>query len=100
MGKLFYASELSVTFDDRLLAHLQVVIGAKLRRSEAFFLSWTDDPRAGDGRTSVWVHPSIELRFKYVGSMPSDLNRTWIDVLTDSANSTGGLIVVSEPRGQ
>ena len=32
MGKLTYDHSLSVDFDDRTLAHLQIVIGMKLRR--------------------------------------------------------------------
>ena len=36
MGKLTYDSTLTVDFDDRVLAHLQLVIGAKLRRAESF----------------------------------------------------------------
>ena len=34
MGKLTYDSTMTVDFDDRVLAHLQLVIGAKLRRAE------------------------------------------------------------------
>ena len=41
MGTLFYAGESKFSLEDRLLAHLQVVIGMKLRRSESFFLAWT-----------------------------------------------------------
>jgi len=44
MGKLTYDSTLTVDFDDRVLAHLQLVIGAKLRRAESFYFSWRDDP--------------------------------------------------------
>ncbi len=43
MGKFIYDSTIKVDFDDRLLAHLQVVIGAKLRRGEAFHFTWRDD---------------------------------------------------------
>lgn len=98
MGKLIYDGDVSVTFDDRLLAHLAIVIGAKLRRNESFYFTWKDDVRAGDGRTTVWLHPAVALRFKYAGSVPVQLNRAWIDALTRSANSTGGLVIVPEPQ--
>jgi hypothetical protein len=37
VGKLTYDSTLVVDFEDRTLAHLHLVVGAKLRRGEAFF---------------------------------------------------------------
>ena len=97
MGKMIYDAEVSVTFDDRVLAHLQQVIGAKLRRGEGFYFGWKDDPRAGDGRSVIWIHPSVPLRFKYSGSVPIDLNRAWIDALNVTANSAHGLSVIAEP---
>src|SRR4051812_28202017 len=67
MGKLTYDSTLVVDFDDRVLAHLQVVIGAKLRRNESFYFSWRDDSAVGDGRSVIWLHPSIALMYKFHG---------------------------------
>ncbi|WP_127795299.1 ATP-dependent DNA ligase [Agromyces sp. LHK192] len=97
MGKLTYDSTLGVDFDDRVLAHLQLVIGAKLRRGESFFFSWRDDPSIGDGRSSLWMHPSVPLAFKYSGGRPPSINRTWIEALMDTANSPSGLVIVPEP---
>jgi hypothetical protein len=39
MGAFNYDSTLKVDFDDRVLAHIQIVIGAKLRRGESCYLS-------------------------------------------------------------
>ena len=50
MGTMTYDSKLVATFDDRVLAHLQVVIWAKLRRGESFSFTWTDSQRGGMGR--------------------------------------------------
>ncbi len=51
MGTLIYGhGDLTVDFDDRTLAHLQVVIGTKLRRRESFLLSWSDDGQDGERR--------------------------------------------------
>ena len=97
MGKFTYDSGVSVDFDDRLLAHLQVVMGAKLRRGESFFFSWRDDPFVGGGRSSVWVHPGIPVAFKYFGGTSPVLNRAWVEILTISANSAAGLQIVIEP---
>jgi len=97
MGKLIYSNELNADFDDRVLAHLQIVIGAKLRRGEGFYFSWKDDARVGDGRTTIWLHPALPLTYKYFGGRMPQLNRLWIEALTLSANSPGGLQLVGEP---
>lgn len=100
MGKILYGdSGVEIMFDDRAMAHLQLVIGAKLRRRESFFFSWKDDPSVGDGRSSVWMDASIPLYFKYLGSRPISINRDWIDQLTLSANMAGGLQFSPEPNG-
>lgn len=97
MGKLTYDSSVTADFDDRLLAHVQLVIGAKLRRGESFYFSWRDDPLAGGGRSSVWIHPGIPLAFKYFGSRTPTLNREWVEALSLTANSAAGLQIVPEP---
>jgi len=92
MGKLLYgSSSMEVEFDDRALMHLQIVISAKLRRQECFVFSWRDAFDVGDGRSSIWMHSSIPLYFRYFGSRIPAINREWIEALTISANSPGGL---------
>lgn len=98
MGKLTYDSTLVVDFEDRTLAHVQAVVAAKLRRNESLFFSWKDDPASGDGRTSIWLHPSIPLGFKFHGGRPPSINRAWIDALMLTANSPQGLQLVPEPE--
>ena len=97
MGKLTYNSYLTADFDDRILAHIQLVIGAKLRRGESFYFSWRDDSIIGGGRSTVWIHPGIALAYKYLGSKVPTLNRDWVEALMLSANSASGLHVVAEP---
>jgi hypothetical protein len=99
MGTLTYDSTLAADFDDRILAHLQIVIGAKLRRNEAFYFSWKDDTSIGDGRTVIWVHPHIPLSFKFFGSRAPAINREWIDELMLLANTPAGLHLIPEPSG-
>jgi len=99
MGKILYGdSGIEVVFDDRAMAHLQLVIGAKLRRGESFFFSWKDDPSVGDGRSSVWLSSAIPLYFRYSGSKPVAINREWLELLTQSANSAAGLQFTAEPN--
>lgn len=97
MGTFNYDSVLKVDFEDRVLAHIQIVIGAKLRRGESFYLSWRDDDAIGDGRTTVWVHPSLPLVYKYNGGKMPRINPAWIHLLTESANSNSGLQILPEP---
>ena len=98
MGKLTYDSTLTADFEDRTLAHIQVVVGAKLRRGESFYFTWRDDPQAGGGRSTIWLHPGIPIAYKYFGSRSPTLNREWIEALMATANSSGGLQIVPEPR--
>ena len=97
MGTLTYNSALSARFDDRTLTHLQVVIWSKLRRGEHFAFTWVDES-ASARRTSVWCSPTIPMTFEFDDAEPSQLNPRWLEVLTKSANSAGGLRPVPEPE--
>jgi hypothetical protein len=95
MGTLTYDS-IVIEFEDRLLAHLQIVIVNKLRRRESFAMSWRDAPEAGDGRSAIWLDPSIPIYFKFDGSRVPAINREWVERLADSAASSHGLVVTGE----
>jgi hypothetical protein len=97
MGKLIYDSTLTVDFEDRVLAHLHLVVGAKLRRNESFFFSWKDDPQNGDGRTVIWIYPTAPVVFKFYGGRPPAINRHWVEALMLTANSAQGLQLIPEP---
>lgn len=98
MGTLIYGKgNRPFAFDDRQLAHLQLVIGAKLRRGEGFFLSWIDEAAKGGGHTSLWLSRETPLYFRYRSSVRHHINHAWIEQLTLSANSARGLQVVDEP---
>lgn len=97
MGKLIYENAVKVDFEDRLLFHLQTVIGTKLRRGEPFHFGWKDDTSTGGGRTTIWVHPQCMLVYKFYGSRTPELNRAWLEALMYTANSPSGLYVVPEP---
>lgn len=59
LGKFMYgAPSISVDIEDRILAHLKVVIVAKLRRGESFTFSWNRTPESGSGHSSVWLNRS------------------------------------------
>ncbi|MEN0085158.1 MAG: ATP-dependent DNA ligase [Leifsonia sp.] len=98
MGKLLYGS-MTVEFDDRVLSHLQIVIVNKLRRNESFAMSWRDSSAVGDGRSAIWIDPSIPLYFKFDGSRVPEIDREWLARLSASADSSLGLIVTDEEGG-
>ncbi|MFS0910467.1 hypothetical protein AB3M89_01660 [Microbacterium sp. 179-I 3D2 NHS] len=97
MGVIHYggASE-PLHIEDRALAHLKVVIATKLRRNESFTLSWRHPDDEPGGRSTIWLHPSIPLRFTFGEPEVPQLNVKWIEELMHSANSTGGIMLVDE----
>jgi hypothetical protein len=96
MGTLRYDGQW-VEFDDELLTHLQIVIVGKLRRGESFLMTWRDSAERGDGRSSIWLHPSHSLTFHLSDIAPVD--EAWIQQLTRSANSPEGLVVTRRSHG-
>ena len=99
MGYLTYdGGTAEVQLDDRVLAHLQIVIITKIRRQESFVFSWKEPIETGDGRSTVWLAPTVGLRFKFAGSRAIDINPTWLDVLYASAASGRGLRPEPEPE--
>jgi len=97
MGSLLYGNPgIEISFDDRALMHLQVVITAKLRRRESFLFSWTNS-EAGSGRSSIWLDQSSSLLYRFAGSRAPSINREWVDALMLSANSASGLFFSPEP---
>jgi len=98
MGTLLYGNgSAGISFPDRALYHLQIVITAKLRRNESFVFSWADGADAGSGRSTIWLSPSTLLHYRFLGSRVPSVNREWVQTLLKSANSAGGLVFTPEP---
>lgn len=97
MGTIYYGgSATPVHIEDRALAHLKVVVATKLRRGESFTLSWQHPDGQERGRSTLWLHPSIPLRFVFDEPDPPELSREWLDELAQTANSSGGISLVAE----
>lgn len=96
MGQMTYAGATQYDIDDRMLAHLVLVLAAKLRRQEGFMLLWDVENRYGGGRNMVWIGPGIPLEFKFSGSRPADISRYWVETMLEMSNSAQGLRLVSE----
>ena len=93
MAQLLYGSPpTAFDVDDRTLAHVEVVVMAKLRRNESFAYSIEQSEQA---RTTIWIGVHSDLQFVYDQPRPA-INREWLERLVDSANSTQGLRVMPE----
>lgn len=92
MGDLYYgAARTRVRLDDRILFHLVAVVTSKLRRGESFLVSWHDSESIGDGRSSVWMHPNVDLHYKFDGGRPAQIDRDLMERMLAGANSAHGL---------
>jgi hypothetical protein len=98
MGKLVYGhNNREYEFDDRVLAHLQIVFQSKLRHRDNFFFSWSRTNERGGGRVSLWIDSSIPLAFEYLGGRRPALNRAWLEAMMSSGATVGGLELLPEP---
>jgi len=97
VGTIYYGgSATPIHIEDRALAHVKVVIATKLRRGESFTLSWRHPEEETRGRSTIWLHPSIPLRFVFDEPEPPELSRAWLEELARTANSSGGIMLVAE----
>ncbi|WP_400999935.1 hypothetical protein [Agromyces sp. GXQ0307] len=94
MGTLYYGDAgTPIEIDDRALAHLKIAITTKLRRNESFTLSWRHLGSPTPGRSSLWLHPAIPLRFVFETPEAPELDREWVEDLMRGANSGGGIVL-------
>ncbi len=97
MGLIYYdGADNPIHIEDRALAHLKVVVSTKLRRNESFTLSWAHPAGGAPGRTTIWLHPSIPLRFVFDHPESIELRAEWIAAMANSANSSGGITLLTE----
>lgn len=92
MGRLYYGSSTdAIVVSDSELAHLKMVATTKLRRSEGFSVSFSS-PSAG-GRSSLWIHPAIPLRFEFDCAAPLRLDPAYVNELAQAAVSAAGIVI-------
>lgn len=97
MGRLVYGpQQRTLEIEDRVLAHLKIVILSKLRRRESFAFSWENPASEGSGRGSIWLSTEIPLEFQFTDEHGPLLNRAWIQQLSALADR-GELQVTDEP---
>jgi len=95
MGALFYNGD-DFEFEDRPLAHLQVVISTKLRRREPFVMSWRLPVEMGSGRRTVWIENGVAIHFAFATTLGTKLNPRWIEDMMVASARAGGLEVGPE----
>lgn len=92
MGTLYYGAQRApIQLDDEVLACLQLVATAKLRRGESFVLSWVREDDAGSRRCIVWMHAGLDLEFEFDCAEPVPVHRRLIDSFTTAAHSSRGI---------
>mgnify|MGYP006899146968 FL=1 len=91
MGRLYYGNTSApITVEDGELAHLKVVATAKLRRSGGFAVSFSS---AEHGRSTLWVHCAIPLRFDFDSADPIRLDPAYVNELAQAAASSMGIVI-------
>jgi hypothetical protein len=91
---LYYGAEATPAwFPDRVLAHVKVVAATKLRRGESFLLNWRPSVDPAQGFTTIWMQPSIPLRFVFDSPEPDALDPAYLRELANAANSGRGIVL-------
>lgn len=84
MGRLTYDGfDTPIVVDDLELAHLKLVMTTKLRRAECFSLSWRHPD--GSGRSTLWIHPNMQVRFDFDSAGEHELDPARIARMADEA---------------
>lgn len=97
MAMLYYGThDHPILIEDRALAHLKMVIATKLRRNESFTLSWKHADGEPGGRSTIWIHPAIPLRFVFDEPEASEISMRWVEQLMHTVSSSGGISLVDE----
>lgn len=98
MGFLHYGqSDFTISIEDRTLAHVKVVILTLLRNGQSVAFTFAHPMSDGSGRETIWITPTSELRFQFLGSRAPRLNGAWIEEMLRVATSQSGLHVTDEP---
>jgi hypothetical protein len=79
---------MTIQLDDDLLAHVALVVFAKLRRNEPLLVSWTDP--AGSP-TQAWLHPNSTVVARHTAGADTTIDRRRAERMMIAANSTHGL---------
>lgn len=83
-----------IELDDELLAHVALVVFAKLRRNEPMLVAWTDP--AGSP-AQAWLHPNATIVARHTPGADTSIDRRRAERMMIAANSNLGLRLVDDP---
>lgn len=89
MGMLTYGTR-EIAVEDRVLAHISVIVTQKLRRREGFLLTL----HASDARMAteaLWISCHSVISFAYSGNRVPSLNHDWLEQMMTESFSAQGL---------
>nr|WP_186807483.1 ATP-dependent DNA ligase [Microbacterium testaceum] len=93
MGRLIYRDRASFDIDDRILAHLRIVVMNKLRRNEGFMLQLPVNE--GVRQASLWIHASNALVMQFYGGREPAIDRALVDQMMHDASGADGLTLTA-----
>ncbi len=93
MGTLKYGTR-ELPVEDRLLAHVGVVVTQKLRRRECFLLTLHPADRRSE-TDAIWVSAYNDISFAYSGNRIPSLNHAWLELMMTQSYSMHGLDLTS-----
>ena len=97
MGRLIYRDRASFAIDDRILAHLRIVVMNKLRRNEGFMLQLPVNE--GVRQASLWIHASNALVMQFYGGREPAIDRHLVDQMMHDASGADGLTLTLQAAG-
>jgi hypothetical protein len=90
VGRFIYGdSNQSFDFDDRVLAHLRIVLMNKLRRRESFMLQFPSPH--GVGWHSLWIGHAVPVTFQFYGGRTPALDMELVEQMFRDASGPDGL---------
>ncbi|RWZ50060.1 ATP-dependent DNA ligase [Labedella phragmitis] len=89
MGMLKYGTR-EIAVEDRILAHISVIVTQKLRRRESFLLTLPASDRRM-ATEAMWMSCNSDIAFAYSGNRVPSLNHAWLEQMMTESFSAHGL---------
>lgn len=97
MGTFFYGTAgYAVEIDDRPLAHLKIAMLSLLRAGTSVAFSFHRGTGSGSGRETLWISPTTEVRFLFLGDRPPRINEPWVRRIIETSATATGFRMVDE----
>jgi hypothetical protein len=97
MGFLYYGDDsYPIEIDDRQLSHLKVALLSLLRANKSVAFTVAHSAREGSGRDTLWITPTTDIRFHFLGSRPMVIDEVWVRAIMATADTPAGMRLISE----